>query len=145
MQRHAVVKILEEDTRFTFSFLLSVPPEGKERQFNLCRELTEPPLLFSERIGTNVAKILNKKKKKKGEEEDKPPLIGVEFLSSGTVLSLGRQTSHLVKSLQLCLVQIVKGAVSRDGFGFRFHVWLVLGLNTGRGRFLNVLLAPMIL
>jgi hypothetical protein len=96
MQRHAVVKIVDGDDRFTFSFLLSVPPEGKERQFNLCRELTEPPLLFSDRIGTNVAKILNKKKKKGGEEENKPPLIGVEFLSSGTVLSLGRQTSpHL--------------------------------------------------
>jgi hypothetical protein len=102
MQRHAVVKIAEGDVRFTFSFLLSVPPEGKERQFNLCRELTEPPLLFSERIGTNVAKIVNKKKKKKGggeEENNKPPLIGVEFLSSGTVLSLGRQTSpHLLKT-----------------------------------------------
>jgi hypothetical protein len=96
MQRHAVVKILEGEARFTFSFLLSVPPEGKERQFNLCRELTEPPLLFSERIGTNVAKILNKKKKKKGgEETNEPPLIGVEFRSSSTVLSLGRQTWDL--------------------------------------------------
>jgi hypothetical protein len=28
-----------------------------------------------------------------------------------------------------------KGTVSRDGFGIRGHVWLVLGLNKGLGHF----------
>jgi len=95
MRKNAVVKIFDGEARFTFSFLLSVPPANKERQFNLCRELTEPPLLFSERIGTNVSKIVNKsKKKKKGEGEEEPPAVQVEFLSNGSVLSLGRHTSH---------------------------------------------------
>ncbi len=31
----------------------------------------------------------------------------------------------------------IKGTVSRDGFGFWCHVWLVLGLNRGQGHFLN--------
>jgi hypothetical protein len=33
----------------------------------------------------------------------------------------------------------IKGTVSRDGFGFWWHVWLVLGLNRGWGHFLNFL------
>jgi hypothetical protein len=32
---------------------------------------------------------------------------------------------------------IFKGTVSRDGFGFLWHVWLVLSLNGGHGQFLN--------
>jgi hypothetical protein len=28
-----------------------------------------------------------------------------------------------------------EGTVSRDGFGLRWHVWLVLGLDRGRGNF----------
>ncbi len=38
-----------------------------------------------------------------------------------------------------------EGSVSRDGFCFGRHVWLVLGLNRGRGQFLNFLAAQMIL
>ncbi len=34
-------------------------------------------------------------------------------------------------------IRNVKGTVSRDGFGFWWHVWLVLGLNRGQGQFLN--------
>ena len=32
---------------------------------------------------------------------------------------------------------IFKGTVSRDGFGFWWHVWIVLGLNRGAGPFLK--------
>ncbi len=35
---------------------------------------------------------------------------------------------------------LIKGTVSRDRFGFRWHVWLVQGLNRGRGQFLNLYL-----
>ncbi len=38
-----------------------------------------------------------------------------------------------------------KGTVSRDGFSFWWHVWLLLGLNRGRGQFLNILAPQMIL
>jgi hypothetical protein len=38
-----------------------------------------------------------------------------------------------------------KGTVSRGRFGFCRHVWLVLCLNRGPGRFLNFLGDPMIL
>ncbi len=38
-----------------------------------------------------------------------------------------------------------KGTVSRDGFGFLGHAWSVLGFNMGRGEFLNVLGAQLIL
>jgi hypothetical protein len=40
---------------------------------------------------------------------------------------------------------IVKGTVSRDGFGFWWHVRLVLGPNRGQGHFRKFLGAPMIL
>ncbi len=40
---------------------------------------------------------------------------------------------------------LLKGTVSWGGFGFWWHVWLVLGLNRGRGHFFNFLGAPMIL
>jgi hypothetical protein len=35
------------------------------------------------------------------------------------------------------LLKNFKRTVSRDEFGFGWHVWLVLGLNRGRGQFLN--------
>jgi hypothetical protein len=35
------------------------------------------------------------------------------------------------------VLKIVKGTVSQDGFGFWWHAWPVLGLNRGRGQFLN--------
>ncbi len=37
----------------------------------------------------------------------------------------------------------VKGTVSRDGIGLWWHVWLVLGLNRGRGHHLIYLGAPI--
>jgi hypothetical protein len=40
----------------------------------------------------------------------------------------------------------IKGTVSRNGFGgFWWHVWLVIGLNKGRGQFFKFFGAPMIL
>jgi hypothetical protein len=88
MKKQAVVRMVKGERKFTFSFLLSIP--GTERQFNLNRELVELPALFSERIGANVAKIVNKKRKKKEKEEEGPEPVGVEFCSGGQVLSLGR-------------------------------------------------------
>jgi hypothetical protein len=42
-------------------------------------------------------------------------------------------------------VSFLKGTVSRDEFGFWWHVWLVLGLNRVRSQFLNFLVVQMIL
>ncbi len=49
------------------------------------------------------------------------------------------------KMWQIPVFAWLKGTVSGDGFGFWWHVWLVLGLTRGRGQFLNFLGAPMIL
>ncbi len=40
---------------------------------------------------------------------------------------------------------VLKRTVSRDGFGFWWHVWLALGQNRRRGDFFKFLGAPMIL
>ncbi len=49
-------------------------------------------------------------------------------------------TMHLYARPQLIYSQYsVKGTVSRDGFGFWWRVWLVLGRNRGRGHFSNFL------
>ena len=91
MRRHAVVKLVEGQPRFTFSFLLALSP-GTERQFNLNRELVEPPAVFCERIGANVAKVVNKKKKnKKGSAVEENSDVVVQFWSRGGALSLGRK------------------------------------------------------
>jgi hypothetical protein len=90
MRRHAIVKLVEGEPRFTYSFLLSIPPAGSERQFNLNRELVEPPAVFSERIGTNVAKVVNKKNKnKKGGGGEESQGIPVQFISGDKELALG--------------------------------------------------------
>ena len=58
-----VVKHFKDETRFTFSFHVSLPDFKIDRQFNLNRELSEGTEGFLERINNN----LNKSKKKKSQ------------------------------------------------------------------------------
>ncbi len=52
---------------------------------------------------------------------------------------------NLILTRGYILEWLFKRTVSRDGFGFWGHVWLVLDRNWGRGKFLNFLAAQMIL
>ena len=61
----------EEDGKFTFSFHLKISDLKIDKQFNLCREVTEETNAFMERLSNNIVKA-NKKNKGHGEERLKP-------------------------------------------------------------------------
>jgi hypothetical protein len=67
---------------------LPVPHKNRPVPHTDNRELVEPPSVFCDRIGTNVAKVVNKKKNKKGGGEENQS-IPVQFLSEGKELTLG--------------------------------------------------------
>ncbi len=62
------------------------------------------------------------------------------FLNFTNLGSASLQPAHKKK-----LFSLLKGTVSRNGFSYRGHAWSVVGLNRGRGQFLNCLCAPMVL
>jgi len=64
MRDKAVVKHVEGEERFTFSFIFKVKSNSPGRQFNLSRSLVEDSSVFVNRIQANVEKIANKKTKK---------------------------------------------------------------------------------
>jgi hypothetical protein len=66
------------------------------------------------------------------------PELDVSLVGSCQHSSPGSTPSHVGRSH-------LKGTVSRDGFGFWWHVWLVLGRNRGRDHYFNCWGAPMIL
>ena len=82
-----VVRHVEGEERFTFSFLLKRPDLKIEKQFNMSRPLNEPSSQFLERLNANVDKVFQKKNKQKrrkqDEEEAKAPdhatFTGAEF------------------------------------------------------------------
>ena len=61
----------EEGGKFTFSFHLKISDLKIDKQFNLCREVTEETNAFMERLSSNIVKA-NKKNKGHGEERLKP-------------------------------------------------------------------------
>jgi hypothetical protein len=83
------------------------------------------------------------------------PLVYFKYLSNnGTEPAehnyfLDRKISFLLRYLPTPTNRYGSGQptvnVSRNGFGFWWHVWLALGLNRGRGHFFNCLDAPILL
>jgi hypothetical protein len=66
--------------------------------------------------------------------------------SAGGILALLQDSPHVRDGassndeirLKVGDFLVLKGIVSRDGFGFLDHAWSVLGLNRGRGQFFSL-------
>ena len=67
----AILRTLESDDKFTFSFHLKTSKFGGiDKQFDMCRNVDESVSNFLERLNNNVEKIISKKSKRKKQAQD---------------------------------------------------------------------------